>query len=41
MEFTHPNSPSIGEIWMKKPVSFKTVKITHNSDNTKKGNVSL
>ena len=38
MEFLHPMSPSCGDIWMKKPVSFKNIKITHNK-NSKDGNV--
>lgn len=37
--FRHPNSPHPGEFWMKKPVSFKTIKITHNPAS-KSGNVS-
>ena len=36
----HPMSPSTGEAWMKKPVSFKPAKITHNS-KSKHGNVSV
>lgn len=35
----HPSSPNSGEFWMKKPISFKTVKVTHNSAS-KHGNVS-
>lgn len=37
--FCHPNSPSTGQFWMKKPISFKQVKITHNP-SSKFGNVS-
>ena len=39
MIIVHPSSPSLGEIWMKKPISFKTLKITHHSKSSK-GNVS-
>ena len=28
--YRHSNSPNTGIFWMKKPVSFKSVKITHN-----------
>lgn len=38
--FQHPNSPSSGDFWMKKPISFKAVKITHNP-TSKQGNVRL
>ena len=38
--FCHPNSPNTGQFWMKKPISFKQVKITHNP-SSKYGNVSL
>ena len=38
--YLHPMSPTTGEDWMKKPISFKQVKITHNS-NSKQGNVSV
>ncbi len=38
--FKHPNSPNLGNFWMKKPISFKSVKITHHSQS-KPGNVSL
>ena len=31
--FKHPSSPNSGQFWMKKPISFKTVKISHNSTN--------
>ena len=34
--YLHPNSPKSGQFWMKKPISFKQVKITHNSAS--KGN---
>lgn len=37
--YKHPNSPNSGLIWMKKPVSFKSVKITHHP-TSKNGNVS-
>jgi len=36
----HPSSPNSGEFWMKKPISFKTVKVTHNS-TSKHGNILL
>ena len=32
--FRHPNSPNNGEFWMKKPISFKDVKITHDPSST-------
>ena len=38
--FRHPSSPSCGSFWMKKPISFKSIKITH-SPVSKNGNVSL
>lgn len=38
MEFLHPSSPCTGETWMKKPVSFKCIKISHYSDSVD-GNV--
>ena len=38
MEFVHPLSPANGEMWMKKPVSFKAIKLTHR-ENSKGGNV--
>ena len=37
--FLHPISPSSGQLWMTKPISFKNVKITHNP-TSKHGNVS-
>ena len=37
--FRHPNSPNSGQFWMKKPISFKQVKITHNPASAN-GNVS-
>lgn len=37
--FLHPNSPNSGEFWMKKPVCFKQMKITHSSIS-QNGNVS-
>ena len=40
MDYTHPLSPNTGEIWMKKPISFKTLKITHHS-NSNNGNVRM
>ena len=36
--FCHPNSPNVGQFWMKKPISFKQVKITHNPSSAH-GNV--
>ena len=38
--FCHPNSPNTGQFWMKKPISFKEVKISH-SPSSKFGNVSV
>ena len=38
--FRHPNSPNNGQFWMKKPISFKQVKITHNPSSSC-GNVRL
>ena len=37
--FRHPSSPNSGEFWMRKPISFKSVKVTHNSSSAN-GNVS-
>lgn len=37
--FKHPNSPNSGQFWMKKPISFKQLKITHNPSSSN-GNVS-
>ena len=37
--FLHPSSPNSGEFWMRKPISFKSVKVTHNSSSVN-GNVS-
>ena len=37
--FRHPSSPNTGDFWMTKPISFKSVKITHNP-SSKNGNVS-
>ena len=37
--YLHPNSPNSGQFWMKKPISFKQVKITHNPSSSK-GNVN-
>lgn len=36
----HPSSPNLGSFWMKKPISFKSVKITHHPQS-KLGNVSV
>ncbi len=36
--YHHPNSPKSGAFWMKKPISFKPCKITHNT-HSKHGNV--
>lgn len=36
--FHHPCSPTSGQFWMKRPISFKSVKITHYA-NSKHGNV--
>ena len=38
MEFVHPSSPANGEMWMKKPVSFEAIRLTHK-ENSKGGNV--
>ncbi len=38
--FCHPNSPSTGQIWMKKPISFKDIKVSH-STSSKHGNVGI
>ena len=38
--FCHPNSPNNGQFWMKKAISFKQVKITHNAFS-ESGNVSV
>lgn len=39
MAYSHPTSPNTGEYWMKKPISFKCIKVTHHSES-KNGNVS-
>ena len=39
MTVEHSNSPRHGSFWTNKPVSFKSVKITH-SPNSKHGDVS-
>lgn len=36
--FHHPCSPTSGQFWMKRPISFKSIKITHYT-NSKNGNV--
>ena len=38
--FCHPSSPNNGQFWMKKSISFKQVKITHNIAS-KFGDVSI
>lgn len=38
--YRHPNSPKPGYFWMKKPISFKPCKITHDP-RSKHGDVSL
>ena len=40
MIYAHPTSPNTGEYWMKKPITFKSIKITHHL-KSKNGNVSL
>ena len=35
----HPNSPNTGMFWMKRAISFKSVKITH-FPKSRNGNVS-
>lgn len=37
--YTHPSSPNSGAFWMKKPISFRAIKISH-SPNSRNGNVS-
>lgn len=37
--YRHPSSPNSGQFWMKRPVSFKSIKITHYP-KSKFGNVS-
>ena len=38
--FHHSNSPNSGKFWMKKPISFKQMKITHNPSSSS-GNVGV
>ncbi len=38
--YNHPNSPKSGSLWMRKPISFKTCKITHHP-RSKGGHVSI
>ncbi|XP_003389547.1 PREDICTED: T-box protein 2-like [Amphimedon queenslandica] len=40
MLFIHPSSPCYGEMWIKKPISFKSIKITHHSES-QNGNILL
>lgn len=40
MVLEHDSSPMSGDVWMKKPVSFKKIKITHHA-SSKHGNVSF
>lgn len=40
MVFKHPSSPCYGEMWLKKPISFKSIKITHHNES-ENGTVSL
>lgn len=40
-EYVHTDSPSLGSHWMKKPVSFKLVKLTNNRNNKCKDQVSV
>ena len=37
--YVHSSSPNSGAFWMKKPISFRAIKITHNA-TSKNGNVS-
>ena len=37
--FLHPDSPSSGSFWMKRPISFRDIKITHYQ-SSKTANVS-
>ena len=39
MLFEHPGNPAPGELWMKKPIAFKRLKITHYPQSTR-GQVS-
>lgn len=39
-EFLHTDSPSLGSHWMKKPVTFKFVKLTNNRNNKSKDQAS-
>lgn len=36
--YRHPSSPNTGAFWMRKPISFRSIKITH-SPTSKNGNV--
>ena len=38
-EYVHTDSPSLGSHWMKKPISFKFVKLTNNRNNKSKDQV--
>ena len=40
-EYVHTDSPSLGSHWMKKPVSFKLVKLTNNRNNKCKDQVCV
>ena len=40
MKFLHPDSPATGEAWMRKAVSFQTVKLTNDPHNKDKAAVS-
>lgn len=35
MVFEHPGNPAPGELWMKKPIAFKRLKITHYPQSTR------
>ena len=37
--YRHPSSPNTGQFWMKRPISFKSIKISHYP-KSKNGNVS-
>lgn len=38
--FTHPDSRNLGSHWMRRPISFKTVKLTNNATSIDSDQVS-
>ena len=38
-EYAHPDSPSTGAFWMKKPINFKGIKLTNSKSATKSDQV--